>query len=595
MINVTKKYIEVCESNTRNSYVIAKYGLYDREAKNNIGVVVTSSIQPFSNTSQTYDEIKNAQINYISCEPNRVKLDGTFAFIQDKSKINVNQNIGYWSSVMSDKSGNFLTPVEITYNFNKEISYTDLTLHFQEIVKDIDIKYYLNDELLYTREIRNNKLLSFETKETIQPLSVNYFNKLVISILSTQEAYRYVKFNEIDFGVYDTFEKSEFEDLEIIQELNIDGTDLSSNSCNISIKDLKGEYDIVNPYNKLKNLQDRQQINIYHYLKVGASYKEIPLGTFLVKNFDYSDRELKLECYDDLYFMNKTYYGSKFYNNEPIYNVLKDLFDYFNYSESKYTIEDTSTLLTGYIPNVEFREALRLICESSCNMVMKTRLGVTRIFKNIGSAVKIFKNTEIRQPKPQKNLYNNVIDIKEYNYVQSEETQVLYRGVIETKGTHLIIFEKAPIYYDKYKENPNALKVSSIANYDIVNLYANCCEIETKGNNVLVELKGTIYNVNKVTKRIKKQENLNIDDYAIGQVDNPLINSLNSNDVAKWKLNRNDIKYSFSTKSHPYIEIGDVCKYQLPYKNLNGKNINKDFVVTKLTFNIGIQEDVEGE
>ena len=598
MINVTKKYIEACESNNRTSYIVAKYGLFNKNAKNEITMVVSTN-QPFSIPSQTYDELKELEISYISCEPNRVKLNDKFIFIQDKSKTNINQNLGIWSKAMSDVNGLFLTPFEIEYQFSDQIAFTDLTLYFQDIVKDMNIKYYVDNSLIYTREIRNNDKLSFETTNSSSTMATQYFNRLVLSFLSTKEPYRYIKLSEIDFGVYMTFKKEEIEDIEIIDELNIDTTLLSANSCTITIKDNKGEYDIINPYNKLKLLQEKQEINVFHYLKVGDTFKEVPLGTFLVKNLDYKNKKLIIESYDDRYFMNKTYYGSKFYINEPFKNVLKDLFDYFNYTSDRYLIDGEleNKTINGYIPIVNFGEALRLICESVGAVITKNRFGITKIIKNFGSAIKIFKNREYEKSSPTKQLYNNVIDIYEYSYKEETENRVLFEGTL-SQGNHEIVFDKSPIIYNMYKDDYNLLKSDiNNNNYNIVKLYASGCLIEVTSTSADVNLSGKCYMISKTIKRIYKNgvQNTNVDEYAISKVDNALIGSERTEEIANWKLNKNEFKYSFTCNLMPYIEVGDTCKLQIPYKTINGHSISKTFVPTKLVINMGIKQDIEGE
>ena len=79
MINVSQAYKDACESNNRQSYVIAKYGAYNKNAKGQISSVVSNS-QEFSNIYKTYNEIKITNFNYISCEPDRVKLNNSFYF-----------------------------------------------------------------------------------------------------------------------------------------------------------------------------------------------------------------------------------------------------------------------------------------------------------------------------------------------------------------------------------------------------------------------------------------------------------------------------------------------------------------------------------
>ena len=354
-------------------------------------------------------------------------MNGSFAFVKNKNTINQSEKTGYWSNELSNSSCTFSTNPYIIYVFDKEINFTDLTLHFQEVVSDFNVKYYLKNQLEYTRQVRNNEMLSVQTIENKKNVSIAYFDKLEIEFIKTKEPYRYIKFNEIDFGVYQTFKKEEIKAIDIIDELSIDSSELSANSMSVTIRDDNGIYDILNPYNKLNLLQERQEMTCYHYLKVGSAFKEIPLGTFLLKNMQVENNALKLECYDDTYFMNKIYYGSKFYTNEECSNIFKDIFNYFNYSSNKYLIDDEliGIKLTGYIPQVEMREALRIVAEASGCVINKTRTGITYIFKTYDPSIKTFKMSEYSNSVPQRNLYNNVIDIVEYGYDKQSEDSIL--------------------------------------------------------------------------------------------------------------------------------------------------------------------------
>ena len=87
MIQVSEEYKKACKSPIRQSYNIIKYGLYNKEAKTKINSYSSSSNQIFSNIPQIYDENKEKQYDYISCEKDRVILNNNFVFIKDKTKI----------------------------------------------------------------------------------------------------------------------------------------------------------------------------------------------------------------------------------------------------------------------------------------------------------------------------------------------------------------------------------------------------------------------------------------------------------------------------------------------------------------------------
>lgn len=596
MINVSPEYRKACKSPTRKSYFVIKYGLYNKKAKTSIQNV-SGNAQPFSSIQETYDEVKQSNINYISCEPNRVKLNNSFVFVSNKNRESSKELIGYWSQDMSNANCYFSSDPTITYIFNDYIEFTALTLSFQEVIENFIVKYYNDDILIYTRTISNNSNLVVETTNTDETNLPAYFNKLEIIFVKTKEPNRYVKFNEVDFGVYQKFEKDEIKLLDIIDELSIDSRELSSNSINVTINDIDGNYDILNPYNKLKLLRERQELSCYHYLRVGNEYQEVPLGTFLLKTISTENNALILEGYDDTYFMNKIYYGSKFYTNVSCFTIFKDIFDYFNYSANKYLIEDEleNIKLTGYIPQVEMKEALRMVAEASGCVINKTRYGITHIFKtSYNNSVKTFGTSEISSARPQRNLYDNVIDITAYNYdTLSNEEEKLYSGTLD-KQEIIITFNKYPLNYEKYKNNISALKGND-EDFDILEISATSCRIRVNQDNTKVILKGQYYVLDKAVIRAKKDEDVVVDDYAITKVDNTLITNSNAQNIANWKLSRRNIKFDFDCMLTPYIEVGDNCRYVTNYKTLNGEKVIRDFTPTYLNFTNSIKQTIEGE
>lgn len=597
MITVTKAYKDASKKPLRQSYVTIKYGLYNKEAKQELSSLTSNSLQPFSSVNDTINENRESALNYISCEPDRVKLDNNFAFIQDKTKLNVNQDIGYWSRYMSDSNGNFTNYPTIIYVLENPITFTPLTLYFQEVVKSFNIYYYLNNNLIYTREIRNNTLITVDTTDSSNLEPIQYFDKVEIAFLSTQTPYRYIKFNEIDFGASMTFKSSEIKEFNIIEEIDLTSDSLPSNSLDATIQDDKGYYDILNPNNKIGKLQKGQQLSVHHYLKVGNVFKELLLGTFLLKKVSTENMKLKLECYDELYFMNSTYYGSKFYINEKATKVFEDLFTYFNYSNKRYSFSDDiqNVYLTGYVPQVSFREALRLIAESCKAIIQKKRTGSIYIYKQQENPIIVnyfgvsdYKNDNVKQV-----LYNNVADINVYSYDRVEE-DIIYSATLN-KGTYRVNFSHYPIVYSEYEVDPNTLKSIANANYTIIELNAVGCLVEVSSDNTTVELKGKYYVETSSTERIKKDNSLEVDESAITKIDNHLITNSNYLEIANWKLDKSNINYELKYKTTPYIEVGDKCKLETKYKDSINNSVVKTFVISKIEYDNSIMQSIKGE
>lgn len=598
MISVTKAYKDATKKPLRQSYVTIKYGLYNKEAKQEISSFSsTGGVQPFSSSNNILNETKENVYNYISCEPDRVKLDNNFVFVQDKSRVNANQDAGYWNNALSDINGKLMPAPYFILKFNKPISFTPLTLYFQEVVKDFSIEYALNNKIIYTRNITNNTLLTVDTTDINDEEPINYFDTIRIRFVATQTPYRYVKLNEIDFGAYKTFKSSEIKEFNIIEEISLDDNTLPSNSFNATIIDKNGAYDILNPNNKVNKLKSGQELSVTHHLKVGNVFKEVVLGTFLLKKVSSENIKLKLECYDELYFMNSTYYGSKFYTNESAIKVFQDLFDYFNYSNKRYDFDPEleNVYLTGYVPNVEFREALRLIAESSKAIIKKNRTGGIYIYRAKESEVyaNFFGKSDYINEQIKENLYNNTIDVKIYSYDRIEN-DTLYSSTLN-KGIYNISFSKYPLVYNEYKDNYNLLKSGDIGNYIINSINANGCQIEVTTDNTKVELKGNYYVETSTNERLKLEENIDVDESAITKIDNHLITKNNYSEIANWKLSKSNIAYELEYKTTPFIEAGDKCKIQTKYKDRNGNYITKDFVANKIEYDHTIMQRIKGE
>lgn len=610
MINVSEDYKKACNDNNRESYVIAQYGAYDKYAKLYCRLITSRNDIPFFINKNNIIDGRYDYIKYITCEPNRIKLDGSFCFIKDKNRPSNNEKPGFWIERISNSRGSFSSSIyNMTYTsfaifyFSKPIKMTNITLNFQEIITDISIDYRKINNSEIIRQIFINDNDSEIIRTNFIAKENEYFDYLEISIAKTKEPYRRPKLNEIDFGTIQTFNDEEIEDYSIIQEMSIDSENLSSNSLELTLRDKDGTYDILNPNNKLVYLEERQQISMYHYLKVGNDYKETLLGTFLLKEYDISSQTVKLTCYDDIYFMNKIYYGSKFYKNDNLSLILKDLFNYFNYEEAKYIIEDNvkNIKLTGFVPNVEFREALRLICEASSCVLNKTRNGKIHIFKLDNIVINTFNRNNIFSEEPSKNSYNDIIQIAEYNYSDIQKDYEIYNSILN-KGEYTIIFNDYPIIdttIDKFLDNEQYTDITNehykdYENFEILEKYATSCKLNIKVDNVLVILKGdyikytssnktySIYDENELAYKLSS-------DYSIDKLDNYLITSLNSKNVADWKLSKKSIKYNFDTQVIPYIEIGDRCLYSTKY---NTKNL---FTITKIEYTKSILQKIEGE
>ena len=583
MIQVSQTYKEACESNNRpKSYIVAKIGSFDRTVKGKVSSITASNKKEFSNLPKLFNEVKATNYKYITCEPDRVVLDNTFYFIQDKTKPTETENIAYWSFYASTEECTFPTrpanrTPSLTITFNEQIKLTDLTFYFQEVCARFTITFFIDGNSVYTYEFNDNNSLTPTT--SFGETSNVYFNKITIKFLKTKEPFRLIKLNEIDFGNYMSFASGKVLDYSIIDEISLNGSELSSNSLSISIKDENNEFDILNPKSKLHLLQEKQEISVFHYLKLPNNTVEVPLGSFLLSDITVNNNILQLEAYDDIYFLNDNYYGSRYYQNISVKQILLDLFNYFNYTN--YVIEENveNIKLTGYVPIVSFREALRIIVEASCLCVKKDRNGKTNIFQLKDDVVKILDNRKFIKETPKKQLNKTIYNVKEYNYSNIVNNTNLYSSELKaSESIYIIQFNEFPIIpASLHKETTND-------DYEITASYANCCFIKVK-NDTTVSLLGTT--VKPTINVVSEKSTYNILNNIYEEVDNPLITKNNSLQVYNWKNSFEQIEYNFRTLMMPYLEVGDTCEYKTKY------NTTKEIVLTRLEFSNSIMQEIE--
>ena len=186
MISVSKEYKNACSSTNRpQSFITAKYGSFDKNIKNNIGKI-DSDNKLFCNENKLYNEIKSTNYNYISCEPDRVKLDGTFYFIDNKLRKNTNENIAYWSYGMTDSNGEISNFNQILIDFKTENKFSEITLYFQELCTDFSVYYFLKNQHFLTRNITNNNKLIVSTQGVEGETINSNFDKIFIVFKKTE-------------------------------------------------------------------------------------------------------------------------------------------------------------------------------------------------------------------------------------------------------------------------------------------------------------------------------------------------------------------------------------------------------------------------
>lgn len=537
---------------------------------------------------------------FITCEEKRVKLDGTFKFL-DKSYSTPdgvkNSPIFWWTTWMCNKdTGEFNSHPRLVIK-GSPIFEDYYTIVFGELATDFKIECYIEEVLDRTISVENNteKEYVFET--------LKKYDKFIIEIIKidnsvvfegeTQKYQRFAKVNTIYNGVFKNLNETII-DYEITQEFSADNSEFNSNVLSLKLRDANSEYDPQNKNNKLKRFKTLP-ISVDIYVKDRDSDKDgnEVITNPLVKTFKFNPRNnvynwenqaLSVTNYSDTYNLIYTNEDEtpKFGDNAK---TLEDWLRFLNVksvatSKNRIYFEDLDNakifqeyknytndkiILKGYIPNQSsYNEALRMLVEASY---------VSQ------------KNTTTGQ-------YRNKMVLIDYNEQKLLFNTQLLENDLEFYDGPSIISDHWVDYPDKITRNyifEESFQEAKPKNYTVkIYTYQNVQEVTGKDNEgndiVTTKIETTTYD-----------KTYNNGNYETETIDNPFITSDFMEDPVNWSKEESTIAdrlngyrqhidslntFNFKTNFNGgIIEPGHTYLYESKYGN------TKKIVITKVILN----------
>ena len=575
--SVSKKFISSCQQQTRKSYVQAILGDLQKNilasVKTTLGISIKNSFIISFETANASDSTGSLYISSASLYP---------AFsLKFKRSIKVSSPVLYFESEKNSVS------VSLLLNGN-EIAVRNLDANNKG-------KYKVN----FGSNINCNeiKIVFYESKPN---------TKGNISNIT------------VDDYIY--FEDNVISDYDIQENLSLDTSEISSREMTLEIVDKEEKYSPTNPNNKLSDFAKGTIISLVYFLETSPNiYESILLGIFRVNDYNrnYANKTLKINCYDDLYFLDQNYIGTPFYEQpterySSVSDIIKEVFNFFSYTNyticvsSDYNLQGKTVRFSGYVPKNTFRETLRMLCENLGFVLKTTRYNeifITNI-KNISLSYPDFDydrqitnsivSKYVFSETPQSNAnYISSLTIENPLWLVSTnliEKEVVYQSLLDI-GTHLINFNASPVY-----QNTLSINSLSSATFTIVNQSAEqaIINVSTSGNVVLdgkvVKEYNSTYN-NYVNANLGITYSLDRNfQWNYGGNDDDWTR-IYSNDVIKnFKLNAfKPMAYELECLMLPYIETGDIIHYVDKNKNVI------ELTVSQIGFTKSMIQTLRGE
>ena len=525
------------------------YGILDQTIEDDTITDASSENSEYSDAlNTTTADVSKDKIAYL--EKDYFALDGSHILTEE----NEEYDVGWESASLSDASGNIDEYIEYIFGSLHDSYGIQLMFPTRCPADTFTIAYYNGSTLVGTRTVTGNTSLTYTNYDVRLQ-----WNKVRLTFAKINPQQR-ARLWQIVFGVNDIYDEDT----------------LISVSAS-SATDLAGDYDDCGEfsfqfYNEgrfdVRTINDLP-IGLQEGLKVTVYVKPRGSDTYVVYGNYYSEQTvveengmiITVSGYDELYRLNDTTFrkGIVYPNGRSLAAWAQEVAE-----DAGIDIEIDSAfnsiMSAGYITEVPHREALRLIAEAGCGILLVGSDGKIRLKKHTPKDAGELNEDDIVEgsynvESGDKYLGVNVI---KYSYSAAKEEQEL--GYLEEVGLTAEP-QEIEITYSQFPAIVSTVQVfvdtTSSAQISDLKVYSDRCVFNitgTDGDSSFVTVTGTPYNnaTTSVTrgstlKNIKKVEN------------NYLITGDIADDVADYQYSRvvNKYHHSLEDVSEKIFAVGD--------------------------------------
>ena len=467
---------------------------------------------------------------------------------------------GFISENLSDENGEIDVIISLTFKAMKESK--GLTICFAEPVLDFDI--LAGD---YEVSVSDNDTLVYYLDEPL------YIKQLTLRVKRTLP-HRRVRISQIYIGSVMSFTDDQIIDMDIIAETGIDNTVLPYGEMDLSIVNQNSMYDILNQNGVYRYLRENQLIKPYFGIQQDGYTEYVQMGTYYLKNWNAKGMKATFTAHTKLSLYENILYRYGECEMKNLYDMLVQLFE-----DDACDIDDSlkEIMVYGYMPVVTKSEALRMMLQAGCCVVLEDETGKFLIRKlekmtkrnsylqhtgeyrageispeiaSEAASRKIHADNMFSYPEVTQSSTPCSVAVTIHSYKQKEEVELLYSG--EVKAGKDIWLE--------YKTVPAA--EVTVAGCNEYKIYANGCYV-TLMEDAVITVTGK--QVEDITSEYEKEYGGN---GSRRTINNPLvIKEEIAKDIADYAGDGYYQKFSADYRGFPYLDCIDLVSLETPYGN----------------------------
>lgn len=520
-----------------NKYGYFRYSDFAVGAKENASYSINKELQEGSALTQLSVGVK--PYSFASLEKN------VYVTSEPKLLYKMQHNLGLLTADVSNENGIFEEPIVLTVDFPAYFSMTGITISSRNVIKNIIISAYRNEEEIVSQAF------STTSNEFFYPINIELANKIIFTITEIEAPNRFFGIFNIEYGKIRIFNDQTSVSAEITNNFSVLGDTLEYDTLDLTV---------VDPEKEDYLFQRKQPVDFM--------IDETPKSRFYIDSgTELDDNTVQVLAYDEIARLEDDFFGGV-YNNYPFNSLIADIL-----SDTNIVFETQNTehiILNGYLPITSRRKALQTVLQGSNIRCYK---GEKLVFKPLEMEIRdIVLNESNILNKPQKNKKQEIksLTVKQHNYSKGTEFIEAYHWYISTTENVRITFSE-PLHsleaYEVVGEDENGTDIIGDVqseNVSFVETGENYVVVSNKSSNKIV-IKGLNYIDSTVD--YKKINPLTAFNEIYEEKTIELTISSNSQEVCNLLYDLYSRKNSIKFNTFQDLEVGG-------YYNILGENLN---------------------
>lgn len=399
------------------------FELFDTEAKEN-------STPTVSNSSSSAGILKSEAIDrnaYATTEHNGFCIDGGMTFLSSGIPAQI------FSDELSGADGTYANPVMVTVTFSETVTTTGVTLYFSDydIAKQVRIAWYSGPMVL------SQKVYYPDTGIYFCKNNVSDYDKLVITLYSSQATQHYLKLCGIDFGHGIEFTADNIIRAEATSTVDMLCDEIAINGIEFTIADVDKIFSASDVNSEYFGVQQNQRIKV----KTVINGEETDIGTYYLEELTEKTIKADFKAQDAIGLLDSEEIPESYYNMN-FSAFCAELLNGYDYILSPELADKT---IRGYLNNGSKRQALQQACFAVGAVADTFGDGRIKIYTPSERQVKLISNDMIYAGGYIESIkQNRKLTVTVHNFdTDGNDTPTTQSIVINSKGVGEVKIDSA--------------------------------------------------------------------------------------------------------------------------------------------------------